>query len=230
MNYYKKHIGDYYKKAGRLSLLQHGVYTTLIDACYDRERFPTKEEAIDWVWANSADELNAVDFILNKFFTLEDGVYVQDRIQDELQEFTGRVITNSINGKKGGRPKGSKNKPKETQSVIEETQSVNNKTEVKANESLTTNHKPITNNQEPINNNNYMRDTVRFPQEWTPRPDILEELEYEGIPIDYSQSLITDFIEYWREEEDSRSLNGWQITFRKHVRHQWGKYGKQWKG
>ena len=48
--------------------------------------------------------------------------------------------------------------------------------------------------------------------------------------LEMLRSERSGFIDYWREEEDSRSLNGWQITFRKHVRHQWGKYGKQWKG
>ena len=46
MHYYKRNLGDYAKKAGRLSMLQHGSYTLLIDACYDREQFPTLEEAI----------------------------------------------------------------------------------------------------------------------------------------------------------------------------------------
>jgi len=41
MNYFKFHIGDYAKKCGRLSMLEHGAYTQLIQACYDRERFPT---------------------------------------------------------------------------------------------------------------------------------------------------------------------------------------------
>ena len=41
MHYYKRNLGDYAKKAGRLSMLEHGSYTLLIDACYDRERFPT---------------------------------------------------------------------------------------------------------------------------------------------------------------------------------------------
>jgi len=51
MHYFKRNIGDYHKKAGRLSMLEHGAYTLLMDACYDRERFPTMDEAIDWCWA-----------------------------------------------------------------------------------------------------------------------------------------------------------------------------------
>ena len=71
MHYYKRNIGDYAKKAGRLSMLQHGSYTLLIDACYDREAFPTIEEAIEWTWASSDLEVEAVKFVLGRFFTID---------------------------------------------------------------------------------------------------------------------------------------------------------------
>jgi len=87
MHYYKRNIGDYAKKAGRLSLLEHGAYTLLIDACYDRERFPTMTEAIEWAWARSPDEVLAVEFVLGRFFTLIDGKYVQDRIREEIEAY-----------------------------------------------------------------------------------------------------------------------------------------------
>ena len=84
MHYYKRNLGDYAKKAGRLSMLQHGSYTLLIDACYDREQFPTLEQALEWTWASTTDEKEAVIFVLHKFFMLEDGVFVQKRIREEL--------------------------------------------------------------------------------------------------------------------------------------------------
>ena len=75
-------------------MLQHGAYTLLTDACYDRERFPTLEEAIEWLWASTTDEEEAVKFVISKFFTLEDGVYVQKRIQDELDKYHENAATN----------------------------------------------------------------------------------------------------------------------------------------
>lgn len=90
MFYYKKNIGDYYKKTGRLSMLEHGAYTLLIDACYDRERFPTLEDAIDWAWARTDAEIEAVKFVLSKFFELKDGVYVQAKVQDDIDEWNKR--------------------------------------------------------------------------------------------------------------------------------------------
>jgi uncharacterized protein YdaU (DUF1376 family) len=94
MHYYKRNIGDYHKKAGRLTMLQHGAFTLLMDSCYDRERFPTREEALEWLWASSKEEIEAVEFVLNRFFELEDGVYVQKRIQDEVDNYHKNAETN----------------------------------------------------------------------------------------------------------------------------------------
>jgi uncharacterized protein YdaU (DUF1376 family) len=94
MHYFKKNIGDYHKKAGRLSMLQHGALNLLMDSCYDRERFPTQDEALEWLWASSKDEIEAVEFVLCRFFDLEDGVYVQKRIQDELANYHKNAETN----------------------------------------------------------------------------------------------------------------------------------------
>jgi uncharacterized protein YdaU (DUF1376 family) len=66
----------------------------LIDACYDREQFPTRAEAIDWTWASSTAEIEAVDFVLSKFFTLEDGRYVQKRIEEEVAAYHATSETN----------------------------------------------------------------------------------------------------------------------------------------
>ena len=133
MHYYKKNIGDYAKKAGRLTMLQHGAYTLLIDSCYDRERFPTLEEAIEWTWASNQDEKDAVIFVLSKFFVLENGVYVQNRIKEELDVYHIKAIKNK-------------------QIALEREENrrrISTNREQFVNEP-SPNHKPITNNQEPI--------------------------------------------------------------------------------
>lgn len=94
MHYYKKNIGDYHKKAGRLSMLQHGAYTLLIDACYDREQFPTLEQAIEWSWASSKEEIEAVEFVIRRFFIEEDGVFLQKRIAQEIENYKKNAETN----------------------------------------------------------------------------------------------------------------------------------------
>ena len=132
MHYYKRNLGDYAKKAGKLSMLQHGSYTLLIDACYDREQFPTLEEAIDWTWASTKEEVEAVTFVLKKFFTLEDGVYVQERIQEEIAEYHAKATTNQ-----------------RIATERETKRKQNNSVRAPVVNEAPPNHKPITNNQEP---------------------------------------------------------------------------------
>lgn len=133
MHYYKRNLGDYAKKAGRLSMLQHGAYTLLIDTCYDREQFPTRDEAIDWTWASSTAEVEAVEFVLRKFFVLEDGRYVQKRIQEELAAYHETSQTNKRIA--------TEREAKRNASSTERAQTVNE---------APPNHKPLTTNQEPV--------------------------------------------------------------------------------
>lgn len=134
MHYYKRNIGDYAKKAGRLTMLQHGAYTLLLDACYDREQFPTKEEAIDWTWASTTAEEEAVEFVLRKFFTLDGDRYIQSRIQEDLAAYHATSETNKrIAAEREG---------KRREASTKRGRSVN---EAPPNqEPLTNNHKPIT--------------------------------------------------------------------------------------
>lgn len=124
MNYYKRHIGDYAKKAGHLSMLEHGAYTLILDAYYDRERAPTRAEAIRQARARTPDELAAVDAVLADFFQLQGDVYVQSRVEEEFAKAEEQARKNEANGKKGGRPRKPKGNRTETQSVL-----CNNRTE-----------------------------------------------------------------------------------------------------
>lgn len=135
MHYYKRNIGDYHKKAGRLSMLEHGSYTLLIDACYDRERFPTEAEAIDWCWARSDEELAAVRFVLSKFFVLEGDRYVQDRISEEIAAYKDRALKNKEIAENREKARKTKREPIEHDSCTDLHLTINQ-------EPLTTNHKP----------------------------------------------------------------------------------------
>ena len=143
MHYYKRNLGDYAKKAGRLSMLQHGSYTLLIDACYDREQFPTLEQALEWTWASTTDEKEAVIFVLHKFFMLEDGVFVQKRIREELIAYHDKSDKNTriaIDRETKRKETSTKRAPCVNASPPQEHEPPPN-------------HKPLTNNQEPITKN-----------------------------------------------------------------------------
>lgn len=146
MHYYKRNIGDYHKKAGRLTMLQHGAYTLLIDSCYDREQFPTLEEALDWIWASTTDEIEAAKFVLNKFFTKEGDVFIQKRIKEDLEVYHKNAETN----KRIALEREAKRREKSTK----RTQVVDDPSTKQARHENEPppNHKPLTINQEPIIN------------------------------------------------------------------------------
>lgn len=145
MHYYKRNIGDYAKKAGRLSMLEHGAYTLLMDAIYDRETFPTLEEALDWAWARDDAEVAAIKFVLSKFFTLDGDRYVQKRIQDELDSYKAKAETNARIAKDREEKRKSKN---EASRIVHEP--------CEEKHEPSPNHKPLTNNQEPLTSNQYI--------------------------------------------------------------------------
>jgi len=140
MHYYKRNLGDYAKKAGRLSMLQHGAYTLLIDSCYDREQFPTLEQALEWTWASTDAEIEAVKFVLNRFFNLDkEGQYIQDRILQELLEYHAKSDKNKTIA--------IEREAKRKQKITERSQNVH---ETSPNqEPITNNHKPLTNKYIP---------------------------------------------------------------------------------
>ena len=105
MNFYKRHIGDYIKDAGHLSLLEHGIYTRLLDVYYTREASIPQDKAARLISARSKDELQALANVLEEFFTLVDGMWTQGRCEDEIEAANQQADANRNNGKKGGRPK-----------------------------------------------------------------------------------------------------------------------------
>jgi uncharacterized protein YdaU (DUF1376 family) len=175
MHYFKRNIGDYHKKAGRLNMLQHGAYTLLIDACYDRERFPTRDEAIDWCWAVSNDEISAVEFVLSKFFELHNGVYKQSRIAEEIEQYHATALVNArIAQEREAKKRADKARIVHGASTVEHESAPN--------------HKPLTINQEPIN----IQDTARAKAvaviSKKPKFDLME-----SVP-DLCQQVAEDFI------------------------------------
>jgi len=215
MHYYKKNLGDYYKKAGRLSILQHGVYTLLIDCCYDRETFPTMEEAIDWVWASSPEEKQAVEFVLNRFFECENGVYVQKRIKEELKEYQTRAEKNrqiAIQRE----AKRAENSTKRAENDTKRAQVVNESSP---------NHKPLTNNHKPetsVGGEPPPRppdEKFEMYSDWQPDANFSDHLkrsaiDLEKIPIERVNEIQGEFVDYWMTR-----MNNWGKS--KHTHSEW---------
>ena len=105
MNYYERHLGDYARDTGHLSMLEHGAYTLLMDRYYASEQGIPADQAYRFARARSQDERNAVDAVLREFFVLEDGVWTKGRIEAEIEKANRRISAARNNGGRGGRPK-----------------------------------------------------------------------------------------------------------------------------
>lgn len=109
MNYYERHLGDYARDTSHLSLIEHGVYTVMMDRYYATESGIPAEQIFRICRARTKEEKIAVETISREFFSLEDGVYKHSRIEGEIEKARSRIDAARGNGKKGGRPK--KNPP-----------------------------------------------------------------------------------------------------------------------
>lgn len=106
MNYYRRYSGDYLKKTARLSILEHGAYSLLLDYYYtDEEPLPADHEEIyRIVRALSPPERKAIDKVLGLYFALRADGYHNERADEEIAIAQPAIEAARINGKLGGRP------------------------------------------------------------------------------------------------------------------------------
>lgn len=222
MHYYKRNIGDYAKKAGRLSMLEHGAYTILIDSCYDREQFPTLEDAFDWAWARNDDEKSAVKFVLSKFFTLENGVYVQKRIKEELDAYKAKANTNTrVAQEREEKRRLAQDKNESSRNVNETCEefnkpSPNQEPRTINQEPRTINHKPLLNTssstredffQEPVDNQPKFK--MRFG--WQVSPNFVTERKAYGFnSVLLNDQVLTEFCGYWAGKPEKLTQVEWE--------------------
>jgi len=89
MNHYPRHIGDYLRDTGHLSLLEHGVYSRLLDLYYlnNGPLQLTVDDAIRKLCARAQDEREAVERVLREFFSHCNGVWSHKRADKELEKY-----------------------------------------------------------------------------------------------------------------------------------------------
>ena len=203
MHYYKRNLGDYAKKTGRLTMLQHGAYTLLLDACYDREQFPSLEEAIEWTWAATAEEREAVEFVLKRFFEFDGQKYVQNRIREELAKYRD----NSDINKRIAIEREAKRREKSTKRA----QSVDGVSTVE--HEAPPNHKPLTNNQDTET----IVSVAKQASPDCPHEQILalwaEVLPTAIQPREWTPSRQSALRARWREKAKRQDLAWWRTLF-----------------
>lgn len=105
MNYYERHLGDYAKDTAHLTMIEHGAYGLLLDRYYGTEQGIPADQAHRVARARTREEKQAVDAVLGEFFTLVDGVWTNQRAEEEITKAHAKISAAKENGKKGGRPK-----------------------------------------------------------------------------------------------------------------------------
>jgi uncharacterized protein YdaU (DUF1376 family) len=140
VNYYQRNIGDYARDAGHLSMLEDGAYTRLMDRYYHKERGIPEAETYRLCRARTDEERAAVDAVLREFFRLENGVWIKNKIEEELVKAKQAIEVARENGKRGGRPPKPKPNPEKTQPFSKQNP---NRTQAKA-----PNHQPPTSTEQ----------------------------------------------------------------------------------
>lgn len=89
MNHFPFHIGDYLRDTGHLSLVEHGVYTRLLQLYYlnNGPLQVTVDDLVRKLCARTPDEREAVDRILREFFACCNGVWSHKRADQEIERF-----------------------------------------------------------------------------------------------------------------------------------------------
>jgi uncharacterized protein YdaU (DUF1376 family) len=111
MNYYERHLGDYARDTAHLSMMEHGAYNLLLDRYYATEQGIPADQVHRLARARTREERAAVDAVLQEFFTLQEGVWINKRATQEILKAQGRIQAAQQNGKRGGRPKKTEEKP-----------------------------------------------------------------------------------------------------------------------
>jgi uncharacterized protein YdaU (DUF1376 family) len=103
LNYYRRYVGDYLRDTSRLSMLEHGAYTLLLDHYY-AEELPIPldmQEVYTMVRAMTPADRKAVDKVLERYFTAQPDGFHNARADKEIS--VSKQARD--NGKGGGRPK-----------------------------------------------------------------------------------------------------------------------------
>jgi len=141
MNYYEHHLGDYARDTTHLTALEHGVYRLLLDRYYTREEGIPEEQAYRVALARTDDERAAVDAILGEYFKLVDGLWINNKAEEEIKKARSRINAATENGKRGGRPKKNPDESKSKAKITQPFQSGSeNKTQLKAHQTPITIH------------------------------------------------------------------------------------------
>lgn len=129
MHYYQFNIGDYRRDTGHLSLLEHGIYRSLIDSCYLNEIPLCEDDAIlmRTHCIRTSEEEKAFKNVLRDFFILTKKGYTHKKCLEQIKKYNAKSEKARLSAK-----------------VRWDAKAMRTHSEGNAN------HKPLTNNHKPI--------------------------------------------------------------------------------
>jgi uncharacterized protein YdaU (DUF1376 family) len=143
MHYYSFNIGDYAGHTSRLSPMEDLSYRRLLDLYYLSEQ-PISGSIDDIAREVGLIEfVDSVEYVLGKFFTQEENVFRQKRIDIEIKKYR----SNAKNKSKAGKASAKARQAKASSDVTGVEQVLNTSS---TDEQLNINHKPLTINQETL--------------------------------------------------------------------------------
>lgn len=202
MNYYQHHIGDFNNATRHLSLIERAIYRDLLDMYYDTEK-AIDASSIDRLarrlQCTTDDQKEALKYVLDEFFTLEEGVYRNNRCEREIAEFHGKKKQASEAGKASAAKRAAKKKGSYNSGSASDDQVSNENStvvedplnEVQTDVQPTNNHKPVTINQEP-----YI-DSSSNAREENPQLPPIQFAQYQG--EDHKRYSMREFVSEYSE-------------------------------
>lgn len=148
MNFVQFHLGDWIAGTALLSPTERGVYMDLLVRYYKEERPIMQVECKRIARAYAPHEAEAMQYVLETFFTLEDGVYRHSRCDEEI----AKAAATAEKRKKAANARWTRDSKPKIEHNECECSADGMQTECtcistcNANGMLTNNHKPITNN------------------------------------------------------------------------------------
>ncbi|WP_024905459.1 YdaU family protein [Robbsia andropogonis] len=135
MHYYDHNIGDYRKDTGHLTLLEHGIYRSLLDTYYLDEKPLTLDHAklMRSHSVRTADEVQSFENVLQDFFERTEDGYAHKRCEAVITKYHA----------KGEKARESAKARWAKEKALLDAKAMRTHSEGNAN------HKPITKNQEP---------------------------------------------------------------------------------
>src|SRR5690349_14349771 len=106
MNYFEHHIGDYAAATAHLSLVEDATYSRLLRRYYlQEEALPVDgKQVARLAGARSQEEQEAVQAVLEEFFSLQADGWHNKRADEEITRYQAKIEAARENGRRGGRP------------------------------------------------------------------------------------------------------------------------------